>query len=107
MYLHREAVDGRKNINGLATIVEHALGLNPFAAAVYVFSNRRRNRVKLLLWDRTGFWLLMKRLEADRFAWPKEAAVIELTVEQLPWLLEGIDLSAMRAHPNRNYRRVG
>ena len=107
MYLHREAVDGRKNINGLATIVVQALGLNPFAAAVYVFSNRRRNRVKLLLWDRTGFWLLMKRLEADRFAWPKEAAVIELTVEQLHWLLEGIDLSAMRAHPNRNYRRVG
>ncbi len=107
VFLHREAVDGRKNINGLASLVEQALGLNPFAAAIYVFSNRRRNRVKLLLWDRTGFWLLMKRLEADRFVWPREAAVVELTVEQLHWLLEGIDLSAMRTHPDRNYLRVG
>ncbi len=107
VYLHREAVDGRKNINGLATLVEQALGLDPFAAAVYVFSNRRRNRVKLLLWDRTGFWLLMKRLEADRFIWPKESSVVQLTVEQLHWLLEGIDLSAIRPHKTQKYLRVG
>ena len=107
VYLHRDAVDGRKNINGLALLVEQDLGLDPFAAAVYVFSNRRRNRVKLLLWDRTGFWLLMKRLEADRFVWPKQTAVVALTVEQLHWPLEGIDLSAMRIHPLREYRRVG
>lgn len=107
VYLHREAVDGRKNINGLALLVEQSLGLDPFAAAVFVFSNRRRDRIKLLLWDRTGFWLLMKRLEADRFVWPKEAAVVELSVEQLHWLLAGIDLTAMRAHPIRQYRQVG
>lgn len=107
VYLHREAVDGRKSINGLALLVEQHLGLDPFAQAVYVFSNRRRDRVKLLLWDRTGFWLLLKRLEADRFVWPREAAVMELSVEQLHWLLEGIDLSAMRAHPERKYSRVG
>lgn len=107
VYLHRDAVDGRKNINGLAMLVEQALGLDPFAAAVFVFSNRRRDRIKLLLWDRTGFWLLMKRLEADRFVWPKDTAVAELTVEQLHWLLAGIDLSAMRAHPVRKYRQVG
>lgn len=107
VFLHREPVDGRKNINGLALLVEQALGLDPFATAAYVFSNRRRNRVKILLWDRTGFWLLMKRLEADRFAWPKEAAVVELTVEQLHWLLAGIDLAAMRMHPVREFRRSG
>ena len=107
VYLHRDAIDGRKNINGLALLVEQDLGLDPLAAAVYVFSNRRRNRVKLLLWDRTGFWLLMKRLEADRFIWPTASAVVELTVEQLHWLLDGIDLAAMRAHPLRQYQRVG
>lgn len=107
VFLHRDAVDGRKNINGLALLVEQELGLDPFAATAYVFSNRRRNRVKILLWDRTGFWLLMKRLEADRFVWPKDAAIVELSVEQLHWLLEGIDLSAMRAHPERKYLRVG
>ena len=62
-------------INGLSIMVEQALDLYPFAAAVYVFSNRRRNRVKVLGWDRKGFWLLIKRLEQDRFIWPDETAV--------------------------------
>ena len=88
VYLHREAVDGRKNINGLALLVEQTMGLDPFAASVFVFSNRRRDRIKLLLWDRTGFWLLIKRLESDRFVWPKEEAVAELTVEQLHTQIE-------------------
>ena len=87
VYLHREAVDGRKNINGLALLVESQLGLDPFAPAVYVFSNRRRDRIKLLLWERTGFWLLMKRLEADRFVWPKDAAVVELSVDHCTYTL--------------------
>jgi transposase len=106
VFLHREPVDGRKNINGLAALVEQGLGLDPFARAVYVFANKRRDRIKLLLWDRTGFWLLTKRLEADRFVWPKASAVVELSVEQLQWLLDGIDLEAMRGHPVRHYRRT-
>lgn len=52
VYLHREAVDFRKNINGLAALVEQSLELDPFARAVYVFRNRRADRVKLLGWDR-------------------------------------------------------
>jgi transposase len=50
--------------------VQHGLGLDPFASCVYVFSNRQRNRVKMLGWERNGFWLLIKRLEEDRFLWP-------------------------------------
>ncbi len=107
IFLHRDAVDGRKNINGLALLVEQGLGLDPFAQAAYVFSNRRRDRIKILLWDRNGFWLLIKRLEADRFQWPKESDLVELSVEQLHWLLDGINLSAMRPHPARHYLRVG
>lgn len=106
VYLHREPVDGRKAINGLALLVEQALGLNPFEPAIYVFSNRRRDRIKLLLWDRTGFWLMIKRLEADRFCWPKDAPVVTLTVEQLHWLLAGIDLAAMQPHPVRIYTKT-
>jgi transposase len=106
VFLHREPVDGRKNIHGLAVLVEQGFGLDPFAWAAYVFANKRRDRIKLLLWDRTGFWLLMKPLEADRFVWPKASAVVELSVEQLQWLLERIDLEAMRAHPVRHYRRT-
>lgn len=107
VYLHREPVDGRKNINGLALLVEQALGLDPFVPALFVFSNRRRDRIKILLWERTGFWLMLKRLEADRFKWPKGDAVVTLSVEQLHWLLAGIDLAAMRPHPERKYLQAG
>ena len=107
VYLHRESVDGRKNINGLALLVEQALGLDPFAPALFVFSNRRRDRIKILLWERTGFWLMIKRLEADRFKWPKEGEIVTLNVEQLHWLLAGIDLAAMRPHSERKYLQAG
>jgi transposase len=107
VYLHRDAVDGRKNINGLAALVEQQLRLDPFAPAVFVFSNRRHDRIRLLLWERNGFWLLTKRLEQDRFKWPRGEAVLELSTEQLHWLLAGIDVAAMRPHPVRAYQRVG
>jgi transposase len=98
VYVHREAVDFRKSINGLATVVEQALGLDPFGAALYVFGNRRRDRVKILIWERNGFWLLMKRLEADRFVWPRDQAAVRL--------LAGVDLEALRGHPMLAYRRA-
>lgn len=107
VYLHRDAIDFRKSINGLSTLVEHELGLNPFTSAVYVFTNRRRDRVKILGWSRNGFWLLQKRLEDARFVWPKQdSAVVELTVQQLHWLLDGIDLAAMRGHRAVSYQRA-
>ena len=107
VYLHREPIDFRLSINGLALLVEKALGLDPFGACLYVFSNGRRNRVKILGWDRNGFWLLLKRLEQDRFIWPSEQDVPTLTVEQLHWLLEGIDIGVVQRHPRRVYDRVG
>ena len=75
--------------------------------ALYVFGNRRRDRVRILGSETTGFWLLLKRLEAERFVWPRaDSAVIELSIEQLHWLLEGIDLEAMRAHRMLKLRRA-
>jgi len=107
VYLHREPIDFRKNINGLAALVEHDLMLDPFAAALYVFGNRRRDRVKILGWSRNGFWLLQKRLERERFIWPQgNQRVLELTVQQLHWLLDGIDLAAMRGHEILRYKRA-
>jgi transposase len=107
VFLHREPVDFRMGINGLSILVEQAMSLNPMAQALYVFGNRRRDRVKILAWDGNGFWLLLKRLEGnDRFAWPKDAAIVTLSVEQLRWLLQGIDLATVRKHPQRYYARV-
>ena len=107
VYLHRDAVDFRKSVNGLVAIVEQALQLDPFAPACFVFGNRRRDKVKLLCWERNGFWLCYKRLEEDRFVWPKsDAALVTLNVEQLHWLLDGIDLAALRGHHTRVFQRA-
>jgi len=66
VFLHREPIDFRAGINSLVTLVEQSMQLEPFARAVYAFHNRRRNRIKLLLYERNGFWLLLRRLLVRR-----------------------------------------
>ena len=78
----------------------------PVCAVVYMFSNRRRNGVKIFGWDRNGFWLLLNRLEQDRFIWPSAEVMPTLMVEQLHWLLEGIDIAVVQRHPHQLYERV-
>lgn len=108
VYLHRDPVDFRIGINGLSILVEQGMAKNPMAQALYVFGNRRRDRIKILGWDGNGFWLLMKRLEAnDRFIWPAgDTSVVTLTVDLLHWLLDGVDIAALERHPKRHYARV-
>ncbi|CAG9187733.1 MULTISPECIES: IS66 family insertion sequence element accessory protein TnpB [Cupriavidus] len=106
VFLHRDPVDFRVGINGLSILVEQAMLLNPMSSALYVFGNRRRDRIKILGWDRNGFWVLMKRLEADRFTWPDATDIVKLTVEQLHWLLDGIDIAVIKKHPQRIYVRT-
>ena len=94
IYLYRDAVDFRKSINGLVMIVEQELGLSPFAEALYVFCNRDRDKLKLVYWDQTGFALWYKRLEQDKFKWPRQhpGATMILSSEQWQWLLSGYDV---------------
>lgn len=105
VYLHRDPVDFRKSINGLCALVEQAMGMSPFQPALFVFGAKRRDRIKVLYWDRTGFCLWYKRLEADRFQWPRSASedVITLDSEQFDWLLRGLDILKTRPHPARKY----
>jgi transposase len=107
VYLCREPVDFRKSISGLAVLVEQALGLDPFAKALYVFTNRDRDRIKLLYWERCGFCLWYKRLEKQRFVWPQhlQGPTVTLTVEELNWLLDGFDLWR-QPHEYLRYRAV-
>ena len=106
--LHRDPIDFRAGIDSLAMLVEQSMGLNPFERAVFAFCNRRRDRVKLLFFDRSGFVLILRRLEEDRFYWPnRRDAVAHLTTEQLHWLLDGIDIEAVSRHPLRQYASAG
>jgi transposase len=81
----------RKQINGLAVIIEGSFNLNPFDGALFVFCNQSRDRIKILEWDGDGFWLHIKRLEKGRFRWPTvgEEATMTLTSEELSYLLGG------------------
>ena len=97
--------DMRKQINGLAALVRDGLGHDPLDGSLYLFAGMGGRRLKALYWDRNGFCLWQKRLEEDRFPWPKEVgAARAITTEQLGLLLEGIDF--WHAHPRREYRNL-
>ena len=109
VFLCREPVDMRRSIDGLSIEVERELGLDPFAPQLVAFCNRRRDKVKILYWDKSGFALWYKRLERDRFAWPRDMAsakVLSLTGRELNWLLDGIDIFSLRPHAERRYATV-
>ena len=108
VYLSREVVDFRKGINGLSILVEDTLSLDPFSEHLFVFCNRRRNRVKILYWERSGFCLWQKRLEKARFHWPRKAdgEIVTLTSQQLNWLLDGYDITRMKPHKKLDFSSV-
>lgn len=84
--------DMRKGMDGLAAIVQTALGGRPFSGDVFVFRGRRGDLVKLLWWGGDGMNLYAKRLERGRFVWPQaHNGAVHLTPAQLSMLLEGID----------------
>jgi len=93
VFLARAAVDFRKAHDGLVAIVRNEFGDDPFGGDVFVFFNRRRDRIKLLVWDRNGFWLLYKRLERGTFetlSVSEGETRIEIDRARLSMLLEGI-----------------
>jgi len=91
VYLACGRTDMRKSIDGLAMIVESSFRLDPFSGALFVFCNRRRDRIKILEWDGDGFWVHFKRLEKGSFKWPAsgEEATMSFTGEELSYLLGG------------------
>ena len=108
VYLYREPIDSRKAIDGLSALVELELGLSPFASALYVFTNRARNKVKALYWHRNGFCLWQKRLERDKFAWPSDANedTRSISLQEFGWLLEGFYLWKNEPHKTLRFEAV-
>lgn len=94
LYIHRDPVDMRKNINGLSAIVEAEMKLDLKSSSLFIFCNGRRTHMKILYFDRSGFALWLKRLEGMKFPWPKNSdeATILIPLEDMELLLEGINV---------------
>jgi transposase len=97
-YLYSGAADMRKGFDGLSGLVSSAMGNDPVSGDVFIFVNRRRDRMKLLVWDRSGFVLWYKRLESGTFELPKagEGAQSQgISWQKLVLILEGVALSSV------------
>jgi transposase len=98
--LAREPADLRKGFDGLSGLVERALGYDPFSGHLFVFRNRREDRLKVLYWDRDGLAIWYKRLEKGTFRFPRcEGDSVEVRAADLAMILEGIDLATVRRRP--------
>jgi transposase len=105
VYVATGTTDLRRSIDGLAALVRERFDQDPLSGHLFLFRNRRGDRLKILVWDRSGFWVLYKRLEEGTFAWPAEAegAPVEMRSADLLLLLSGVDLTHTR---RRWYERV-
>lgn len=94
IYLACGYTDMRKQIDGLAQLVEQSFELNPFENAFFLFCGRRRDRIKALYWEGDGFLLLYKRLDAKgAYQWPRSVEQVrELSTQQFRWLMEGLKI---------------
>ena len=108
VYLCRQLVDMRKSINGLSLLVESVLAKDPFSGHLFVFCNKRRDKLKMLYWEVNGFVLWYKRLEKQRFKWPKDLGTetVVLSGKELNWLLDGYDISLFKPHKKLSYHTV-
>ncbi len=107
VYLCVSPCDMRRSFDGLHALVRDHLQLDAFAGHLYLFANRRKDRLKILYWDRSGFAIWAKRLEQGAFAIPSGepgSTRFEITIEELGALLSGIDLSTVTRR--KRYRRV-
>lgn len=103
VYVATQPVSLRKSFEGLSNEVRHVLAHDPLSGHVFVFLNRRRNQVKLLVWTRGGFTIIHKRLERGTFAFAKQvhddAVIVEFETHELAMLLEGIDARKVKRSP--------
>ncbi len=98
VYIVTGYTDMRKGIDGLAEIVQGKLKLDPYSKAMFLFCGKNPRKLKGLLWEGDGFLLLSKRLENVKYCWPRnEYEALELTEQQLRWLLEGLEIEQKKA----------
>ena len=98
-FLYRSATDMRKGFDGLSGVVRNDLGMDPLSGDVFIFLNRRRTHMKLLVWEDSGFVVYYKRLERGRFEYPNmdgPSRGLVISWRQLMLIIEGIELKSVR-----------
>ncbi len=99
--------DMRRQIDGLVAIVQMNFQLDPFKNSLFLFCCKKRDRMKALLWEDDGFFLIYKRLETGMVQWPKSSEVVrEITPQQYRWLLEGLSIDHKKVIFNVNNKRL-
>lgn len=108
VYLAVGPTDLRKSIDGLAVLVTESFDLDTFKRSLFVFCNRKQDKIKILQWDVNGFWLYYKRLEKGRFKWPNtlDSKTILVTDREFRWLLDGLDINQKDAIPDVKERII-
>ncbi|OXE69284.1 hypothetical protein ADH76_13095 [Enterocloster clostridioformis] len=107
VYLACGCTDLRKSCTGLAAIIKLKFHLDPYSRCMFAFCNRRRTLIKILPWDGSGFWILMKRLDRDSFHWPDTPDELQkVTLEELHWLCDGLSLNPSGAFEERHPKIV-
>lgn len=92
IWFYPQPVDFRKQLDGLVHLIADHWQMNPASGQLFIFRNRSCHKIKMVWWDRNGFWLFYKRLEKGRFQFPKpDHPALELTRDQLAWLLSGLN----------------
>ena len=100
VYLACGSTDMRKSIDGLSVLVKEVFSLNPFSSCLFVFCNKKRDKIKILQWYHNGFWLYYRRLERGKFQWPNNgiSSTERISHRELNWLLDGLSLKQKQAH---------
>lgn len=100
IWLYPKPIDFRKQIDGLVILVADHLKLNPLSGQLFLFRNRNANKIKMLWWERNGFWLFYKRFEQGQLIFPEIGdRPLVLSSDQLSWLLSGLDIGKQQLLP--------
>ncbi len=108
IYLYRDYVDFRKQINGLTLVAQNEMKLNIFEGDFFVFCCKKKDKLKIVYWQNTGFCMWQIRLEKDKFKWPvkHENKIICWDKQRFEWLLKGIDVSQLSLHKSLNFSHI-
>ena len=107
VFFYLKPVDMRKSINGLSIMVVDQLEMDAMSGQLFLFCNRYKDKIKALYWDKNGFCLWYKRLEKGRFKIPdKYADHLEISMQELSYLLDGVDINKLRRFKAEKYSNI-